>query len=99
MRAPKTYFEQIPVKTVKEIAQELPENGAIESKSTTVETQDATSAPERWRELAQKVQHEQNPDKMIRLVQQLIATFDEEQQSKQLPPTRDKGNRSRSSEA
>jgi len=38
-----------------------------------------TTGNEDWRELARQIQEEKDPQKMIELVQQLIATFDEEQ--------------------
>jgi hypothetical protein len=95
MQTSKTYFEQIPVETVKKIAKELPEINAIES----VETHgDVTAAREHWRQLAQRVQQEEDPNRMIGLVEQLIATFDEEQARKSRLPTRDNQSRSGSSE-
>jgi hypothetical protein len=99
MRAPKTYFEQIPVETVKKIAKELDENNPIENDSVRVQAPDELTSPqERWRELAKRVQQEDDPNRMIRLVQELIATFDDEQRRKRLPPMRDTRNRSGSSE-
>jgi hypothetical protein len=96
MQESKTHFEQIPVETVKEIAQGLPEN----NDGVSGETQDEVTSPlERWRDVAQKVQQEQDPNRMIELVQQLIATFDEEQLRKRLRPrTGDARNQSGSSE-
>jgi hypothetical protein len=96
MQESKTHFEKIPVETVKKIAQELPEN----NDGVSGETQDETTSPlERWRDVAQKVQQEQDPNRMIELVQQLIATFDEEQLRKRLRPrTGDARNQSGSSE-
>jgi len=87
MPKPKTYFEQVPVEMVKKIAQIAP-----------VETQDGTSPQDRWRDVAQKVQREQDPKRMIQLVEQLIATFDEEERGKRLPLTGDGRSRSRPSE-
>lgn len=79
----KTYFERIPVETVKKIATVLPENNAIESDSVGNETQhEVTATQEDWRQVAQRVQREQDPNRMIGLVEQLIATFDEEQARK-----------------
>jgi len=99
MEASKTRSEQIPVETVKKIAKEFPENNSARNDSEDIEARDRVTSPqERWREVAQKVQHEQNPERMIALVQQLIATFDEEQLRKGLPPTRDVRNHSGSSE-
>jgi hypothetical protein len=79
MRVSKTHFEQIPVETVKKIAKELPRNDAIENDDLTTETQDQiTPHPERWREIAQKVQVEKDPQRMVELVADLITAFDEE---------------------
>jgi hypothetical protein len=92
MQAPKTNFALIPVETVKKIAKELPQN----NDSVSAETQDEVTSPQdRWRDVAQKVQQEQDPKRMIRLVEELIATFDEEQLGKR---TGDARNGSRSSE-
>ena len=52
------------------------------------------SSRESWREVAQKVQQERDPGRMTELVEQLIATFDQEQLCKRLPPKQDAGNRS-----
>jgi hypothetical protein len=65
-----TYFEQIPVETVKKIAEQFPGN--------------SISTPEDWRELAERVQQEQDPNRMIELVQQLITKLDEEKLRKGL---------------
>ena len=43
---------------------------------------------EGWRELAQRVELEQDPQKMIALVQQLIRTFDDEKNCRRIQPTR-----------
>jgi hypothetical protein len=99
MRTAKTHFEQIPVETVKNIAKELPEDNAIGQDPVVADAHDeGRSQQERWREVAKTIQREQDPQKMIELVQQLIATYDEEQQGERLPPTRKAGTQSRSSE-
>jgi len=41
-----------------------------------------------WRELARQVQLENDPNKILDLVQQLITKFDEEKSRKNSPPTR-----------
>jgi len=41
---------------------------------------------EDWRELARQIQAEKNPQKMIALVQQLIAKYEEQQARKNPPP-------------
>src|SRR5271154_2274750 len=80
MKSSITSFEQIPVETVKKVAQELPD--AIEIGDATAETQDqdeVTPQQNRWRELALKVQVENDPQKMIELVEDLLAALDEEE--------------------
>ena len=97
METPKTHFEQISVETVKKIATEFPENNTVGNDSESIKAPSKITSPqEGWREVAQKVQIEQDPQKMLGLIQQLIATFDEEQVSKRLP-TRDTRNQSGSS--
>jgi hypothetical protein len=39
-----------------------------------------------WRELARRIQDETDPEKMIELIRELIAKFDEERLRKGLPP-------------
>lgn len=76
MQRSKTHFEQIQLEMVKKIAQEFPANNAIETESVSVETRDEVPSGERdWREIAQLVQPEQNPERMIGLVKQLIETL------------------------
>jgi hypothetical protein len=72
VRKSNTYFEQIPVETVKRIVEQLPENGI--------------STQEDWRELAERVQLEPDPNRMIDLVRQLITKLDEERLRKGLTP-------------
>src|SRR5262249_52224040 len=89
----KTSFEQIPIETVKRIAKEFPEKDAVGSDSENAETRDeARSSSERWREMAQRVQQEQNPRRVIELVEQLIVALDQERLCNRLPHTRDAGN-------
>ena len=47
----------------------------------------STSPPEDWRELAQRVQGENDPNKMVELVEQLIAKIDEERLPRPFRPT------------
>lgn len=83
MRAAKTNFEQVPVETVKKVAIEFPPANGVGNDNVIDETQDEiTSPPERWREVAQQVQQEQDPTRMTELVQQLIAAFDAEETRK-----------------
>jgi hypothetical protein len=78
MTAPNTHFEQIPVETVKKIAQELPAGAEIDDVASDAKDE-ITLEPKRWREVAQKVQAENDPQKMMKLVEDLIAAFDEEE--------------------
>lgn len=99
MAPSKTFFEQIPVETVKRIAKEFPEERPIGGTGDNAEmpdevTSEVTSPHESWREVAQKVQHEGDSKRMTELVRQLIAMLDEEQLCKRLPRMRDAGNRS-----
>ena len=74
-----THFEQVPVETVKRIAQELPTNDDIENDVTAETRVEVNPRPKRWREMAQKVQVENDPRKMMKLVEDLITAFDEEE--------------------
>jgi hypothetical protein len=81
MKASKTHFEQIPVATVKQIAQALP-NG-LEIDDVTIKSQDGVPPrQERWREIAKKAELQSDPEKLIELVEELIAAFDEEEDRK-----------------
>ncbi|MGD0415035.1 MAG: hypothetical protein ABSA80_06755 [Terriglobales bacterium] len=82
MKASNTHFEQIPVETVKKIAEELPQ--AIEIDDGTTETQQDEVIPQqkRWHEIAWKLKVENDPQRMTVLVEELIAAFDEEQRRK-----------------
>jgi hypothetical protein len=97
MTTAKTHFAQISIETVKNIAKEFTDNGAMEGDPGIVETQNEFSSPkERWCEVAQAIEHENDPHKMIELVQELIATFDEEQKRRGLPPKHNPGTHSNS---
>jgi RNA polymerase-binding transcription factor DksA len=72
MERPITNFEQIPVATVKKIAQEF---------SATSETGEPTqngdiSTVDDWQDVAQQVQNETDSNKLIELVQELIEKLD-----------------------
>ena len=66
----KTHFEQIPVEIVKSIATELPDTSVVP------ERDEITPPQERWRETAQQVVQEPDPQKMVELVQRLLTEFD-----------------------
>lgn len=84
MRAAKTHFDQIPVETVKKITTELAQTDGIPNSRISDEMQDEiTSSPQRWRQVAQQVQQERDPTKMIELVQHLLTEFDQAQLIKQ----------------
>ena len=72
MQTSKPYFEQIPVETVKKIA-----NVDIHREQTKTNSD--------WRTLADKVQRETDPGKIIGLVQNLIAKLEEEEIEKHRP--------------
>lgn len=79
MKTLKTNFEQIPVETVKKIAKEHPDR-ANENESTTSETPGKViSSQEPWREVAEKLQEEKDPERIVELAETLIAKLDEEQ--------------------
>jgi len=73
METRKTYFEQIPVATVKKIASEFSVSGIGDR----MPDADVTT-PEDWREVAQRVQGEADSGKMLELVEELIEKYDEE---------------------
>ena len=86
MQQSKTYFEQIAVETVKKIATELPETNATETNRVVFEMQDkGTSSQDDWRRLAQRIQEEQDPRKMLELVQQLLDALEDRKTLKPLP--------------
>jgi hypothetical protein len=88
MQKSKTHFEQVPLELVKKIAKDLPERIAIDSDRADVETPpEIEAAKEDWRQLAERVQQEPDPNRMIGLVEQLIVTFDNEKARKSLPFT------------
>ncbi|MFZ0297585.1 MAG: hypothetical protein WAM13_04495 [Candidatus Sulfotelmatobacter sp.] len=70
MRASKTHFEQIPVGTVRRIAKEFWETSAVHV------LDEITPPQERWRQVAEQVQQEQDPKRLTELVQQLLDEFD-----------------------
>ena len=80
METPKTHFEQIPVATVKKIADEF-SAGEIGDNVPEVDV----STPKDWREVAQKVQGETDSNKMLELIQELIEKYDEEKNQKSRP--------------
>jgi hypothetical protein len=77
-----THFEQIPVAVVKKMVEE---NLATQMSEAQV-PDDCAPARQGWRELAQQVQAETDPQKMLALVQQLITNLDEEQFGKARQP-------------
>jgi hypothetical protein len=87
MKTSKLHFELIPVEIVKKIAQELPQKPPVKNDGSSVERQgEGTTTHEPWRQLAEQVQHEQDPTRMMSLVKQLITTFDEERRHKSPTP-------------
>jgi hypothetical protein len=83
MALPKTYFPQVPVELVKKVAKEFTESDATAGNGANPQASNGVkSSTEPWRALAEQVQRESDPDKMIDLVQELIAKIDEEKSSK-----------------
>jgi hypothetical protein len=74
MWTPKTYFEQVPVEIVKKIAKPMFGDDLEKDPSGSLEAANQKN----WLELAQLVQREQDPAKVVGLVEQLIETFDAE---------------------
>ncbi len=68
-------FERIPVETVRRIAKELPVQSAPAIREPGHLRQESESKRD-WQELALQVQQENNPKKMIHLVDQLIDALD-----------------------
>jgi hypothetical protein len=75
MDVPTTHFAQIPVAKVKEIAKPLLGDDSEQSMDAGVEKR---SSKLEWRELAQKIEHEKDPAKLVHLVQKMICLFDAE---------------------
>jgi hypothetical protein len=95
MAESKTFFKQISIETVKRIAKEFPAENAIGGDAGSTAALGEFSSPcESWREVAQRVQQERDPQRVIELVEQLIATLDQEQLSKRLPRNQAAENRS-----
>ena len=69
MQTLKTYFEQIPVDTVKRIA---------DGKDRCPVAQHQEPTEEEWRELARQAVKEQDPRKMIALAEQIVEKYAEE---------------------
>jgi hypothetical protein len=77
MRTSRTHFEQIPVETVKKIAEDFPEKGVEPALDEIAPPIDKVVPPqERWRDIAKQVQHEHDPNRMTELVTQLLREFD-----------------------
>lgn len=70
MQESKLHFEQIAVETVRKIATELPASSAIENDGLSFETQDEVTCSD-LRQLAQRLQQEQDPAVFNKLVVQM----------------------------
>jgi hypothetical protein len=77
-----TYFEQISVEMVKRIAKEFPNPTKADEVIAETPNQDDMPQQERWREVAQKVQVENDPQKVTDLVEELLRSYDEEKRRK-----------------
>jgi len=73
------HFEQISVEIVKKIATQHPQSSSIGNGAWSCEARDERmSFQEEWRQLAQQVQQEADPQRLIHLMQQLLDALDEE---------------------
>ena len=90
------FREQIPLETletVRRIAEEFPGERPIGGNDNNKEVPDEVrSDRESWREVAEKVQHEQDPKRMTELVEELIAKLDREKICQRPALKRDAGN-------
>jgi hypothetical protein len=77
------HFEQISVEIVKKIATQHPQSSSIGNDGWSCEARDERmSLQEEWRQLAQQVQQEEDPQRLIHLMQQLLDALDEEKRRK-----------------
>ena len=73
-----TSVKQTPVEATKRIAKEFPEENPIGCSGENMGRANEVRSPrERWREVAEKIQREQDPNKMMELIQRLIAELDQ----------------------
>ena len=82
----KMNFEQVPVATVKKIAEEFTEFDSANNDTNVDRTNRAIATPGNWRDAAQRVLQEEDPNRVVELVQHLIAKFDEERPLKPRTP-------------
>jgi hypothetical protein len=77
MQTLKTHFEQIPVETVRRIAQPFSDDREVGANGTRLEppVQD-------WRELAQLIQEETDHEKMMEMLKLMMEKFEEEKHRK-----------------
>ena len=73
MQTSRTYFEQVPVETVKRIAQPFTDDGEVGAGGMSLE-----SPEQDWRELAQLIQIETDHDKMMEMLQLMMEKFEGE---------------------
>jgi hypothetical protein len=73
----------------------MAEQNPIASDGHHTEVPDQVASPrESWRQIAQKVVDEHDPEKVVKLAEQLIARLDEERLCKRPPLTPNAGDRS-----
>jgi hypothetical protein len=90
----KTFFEQIPLETVKRIAKDFSKEDTIKSDGENTQTLDEVRFPcENWREVAQRILQERDSARTFELAKQLVDTLDRELY-KSVARKRDDGNRS-----
>jgi len=85
-----SFFEQIPVETVKKIAQEFSDENATGGDGELTEKKENPPAGS-WREIAERVQNERDPKRITELVSELISKLDEERLGERAPRKLDDG--------
>jgi hypothetical protein len=82
MALSKTYFEQIPVEIVKKVAKDFTESARVGNDANPQVPNGVEPSTEPWRALAEQVQSELDPEKVIDLVKELISKIDEGRSSR-----------------
>lgn len=81
MQSGKTHFEQIPVETVKQIAQLLPRE-AERMDIDKAKPDEKESGEGQRRRLAQQIQNEHDPRRMMALVEELLISLESQHSGK-----------------
>jgi hypothetical protein len=79
MQPSRTRFAQVPVEMVRKVATDIAWcSGSDAAEPEVAVKEQPAPAREGWREVAQQIQEEKDPTKMVGLVEKLITTFDRE---------------------